>query len=67
MSHSTYVLKNKYRKQPVVHFRQYLENLREPRDVVSRDTPRPLEAELIEGMYLMKRRVRRLAYRMRSY
>lgn len=65
MSHST-ALENKNRRQPEVNFRQYLESLREPQDVASRDTPNELEAELLKNTYLMRRQVKRIAHRMRG-
>jgi hypothetical protein len=62
MSHSTDSADN---KQPKVYFAQYLTNFDEPQDDLSRDTPE-LEAELLENTYVMKRRIRRMAEKMRN-
>lgn len=67
MSHSTNVVKNKQQKHSKVFFRLYLDNIAEPKDRISNDIPPDLEAELLESSYLMKRRVRRLAQRIRTY
>lgn len=53
-------------KHPKVYFQQYLSNLREPDDNSSADTPPELEAELLENSFMMRRRMRHLANRMRD-
>ncbi|HUD05751.1 MAG TPA: hypothetical protein VMR18_02455 [Candidatus Saccharimonadales bacterium] len=67
MSHSTNATENNHQKHPKVYFKQYLANLSEPGDDISSDSPAELEAELLESSYLMKRRFRRIAQKIRTY
>ena len=66
MSHSTVANKSKQQRHPKVRVNQYLYNSGEPRDVVSHYLPPELEFELVEDSYLMRRRVRLNAQRLRS-
>jgi len=67
MSRSTNTITNKQQKHPKVHFQQYLYNASEPEDNFSNDLPPELGAELLEASYFMKRRVRRIAEKLRTH
>jgi hypothetical protein len=66
MSHSTNAKTNKQQDQPKVFFKQYLYNSGEPMDNMSQDTPAELEAELLENSYVMRRRFRNVAKKLRN-
>jgi hypothetical protein len=66
MSHSTKAITNKQQKEPKEFFEQYLYNSGEPSDDNNFQISAELEAELLENSYFMKRRIRRLAHRMRN-
>jgi hypothetical protein len=65
MSHTISAIKNKQQK-PKVHLQQYLSDMGEPWDDITRDAPIGFETELLESNHHMKRRFRRLAREMRS-
>lgn len=66
MSHSTNAKMNKQQKHPKVNFKQYLYNSGEPGDDTDFNISAELEAELLEGSYYMKRRIRRIAQSIRN-
>jgi len=66
MSHSTDALTNKQQKQPKEFFKQYLYNTDEPYDDINFHISAELEAELLESGRFMKRRIRRIARKMRN-
>jgi hypothetical protein len=66
MSRTYSTFKNKYQKQPKVHFSQYLYNAREPQDYLSHDLPDDSEIELLENTTLMRGDLRDLAKKVRN-
>lgn len=66
MSRSYDAKKNKQQKHHKKFFEQYLFNAYEPRDHVSNNTPAELEAELLQNTFVMKRRFRHIAQRLRE-
>ncbi len=52
-------------KHPKVYFEQYLADTEEPQDDAP-DSPPELEAELLENSFVMRRRFRSLAQKMRN-
>jgi hypothetical protein len=66
MSHSSNALTNKHQKHPKEFFEQYLYNSGEPQQVNNYHISAKLEAELLENSYLMKRRIRRIARKIRN-
>lgn len=67
MSYQHPIFQNKHQKHPKVDFDQYLYNSGEPGDRVSSNNPAELEAELLENKGFMRRRIRRIAHRMRDF
>lgn len=66
MSH-TWLKKNKHAPHEQRQFQQYLANINEPVYQVFDDTPKELEAELLENSENMRRKIRRTAKKLRYY
>lgn len=66
MSNDYSAIKNKQYKHPKAFFEQYLYNPGEPVSDISSDTPPELEAELLENSFIMRRKFRHIAQRIRN-
>lgn len=65
MSQKYSLIRNKHQKHPKVNYEDYLYNPGEPVDDISHDVPAELEVELLHSSFLMKRRFRQSARRIR--
>jgi len=66
MSHSFTKTKNQQQEHPKVQFEQYLNNIDEPEDMLTQDSPLDLEYKLVEDSHWMRRSLRRNAQRLRN-